>query len=86
MKHASLAFAAVALITGLVAAWYWFKASAVKVEPLLGRFGPMANASDPFVAGALDAIERSAALNKTAALWTAASVLCSGITSVAGAL
>ena len=46
----------------------------------------MAIASDPFVAGTLEAIEKSSRLNKTASLWTCGSVFCSGLASVAGAL
>jgi hypothetical protein len=74
-----------ALLTGLLAAWYWYKSSAVKVAPKAdGRFGGgMATAPAPWLAGAMDAFTEAARLNKNASLWTAASVVLAQLSSIA---
>jgi hypothetical protein len=87
MKILSIALALIGAVAGIVAATYWYKASAVKIVPKAdGRFGGgMALSTTPWVTGALDAFSETARLNKTAALWTAASVLLSAVSAVAGA-
>ena len=85
MEFASLALAVEALSTGLIAAAFWFKASAVKIEPELGTpTGGMAVATTPWVAGTLDALATASRLNTAASIWTAVSVVLSALSSVAG--
>ena len=86
MKYVSLALAVGALLTGIIAAAFWYKASIVKSVPKAdGRFGGgMATATAPWLAGALDAMTTASRLDKVASLWTAASVVLSGLSSVAG--
>jgi len=88
MKAASVTLAICALFTGLLAAWYWYKSSVVKVVPKTDRRfgGGMATAPAPWVAGAMDAFAEAARLNKNASLWTAASVLLGAFSNVAGTL
>ena len=77
MKQLSFALVFIAAITGFVAAWKWFKAS--KVDILLPH--PYHESGDPIIAGLgrdcaiMNAFSESAKLNKTAASWTALSVL-----------
>jgi hypothetical protein len=88
MKIASMALAIGSLVTGLVAAWYWYKSSIVKVVPKAdGRFGGgMATATAPWLSGAMVAFAEGARLNKNAALWTAASVVLAALSSITGTL
>jgi len=88
MKITSMALAICALFAGLLAAWYWYKSSVVKLVPKTdGRFGGgMATAPAPWVAGAIDAFAEAARLNKNASLWTAATVVLAALSSVAGTL
>jgi len=74
------------VVTGLIAAVYWYKASVVKVVPKAdGRFGGgIATPPAPWVRGALDALEESSRLNRTASIWTAVSVLFNALSNVAG--
>jgi hypothetical protein len=89
MKITSIALAFCALFTGLLAARYWYKSSVVKLVPKTDRRlggGAMAVATTPWVAGTMKAFADAAGLNKNASLWTAASVVLSALSSVAGAL
>src|SRR6185437_9618111 len=83
-----------ALVCGLIAAWYWFRSSRVAIDPgwtLPGEPGP----SEPADAGAqqmawiaatITASNEVARLNKSASLWTAASVVFSAASAIVGAL
>jgi hypothetical protein len=86
MRYVSLGLAIGAMISGLVAAWYWYRGSIVKVTPKTdGRFGGgIASSGGPWTAGIFDAIADAGRLNKIAARWTALSVALSGLASVAG--
>lgn len=82
MKIASFALAVSALLTGLLAAWKWYKASKVEIIPLwqqLGVIEPPGGDPSGWIFGVMQAGRESAALNQTAALWTAASVTLSGL-------
>ncbi len=103
MKCASITFAIVALGTGLLAAFYWYKSSRITIGPTGPDWGlpgtgahiepviPEAKALDMSVANmrdnqaVIDAIKIAAALNKVAALWTAASVTASAVSAILGA-
>ncbi|WP_418646929.1 hypothetical protein ACNQFN_15650 [Thauera butanivorans] len=72
-----LTFAAIA--TGMLAAWYWFKASRVKIDPGWDRNGLVepgihSAAQDAWMAALIRATADSARLNKVAAIWTAVAV------------
>jgi len=87
MKTVSLVFAFAALVTGLVAAWYWYLSSIVPVEPAWRVEPGDAEASQAgWIAAALKAMASAADLNKKAARWTAASAVCAAASSVCGAL
>lgn len=89
MKHISIALAIAGLFTGLIAARYWYKASIVPVDPDwetepadiegLGSLRGWSTAT-------LVALIESSNLNKTAALWTAAAVVFSTLSSLVGSL
>lgn len=104
MKYASISFAVVALITGLVAAGYWFVSGMAKFGPVGPNWGlpetgaptepilleqkvlanSVANMQD--TQAVIDGIKKSSDLNRTAALWTAASVAASALSAILGAL
>ena len=87
MKCVSLFFAIFALISGLIAAWYWYRSSIVHIEPSWSM-EPVID--DLKHSGWITAIMKSASdaayLNKRAAQWTALSVVLGGASSVVGAI
>jgi len=87
-KFVSIVLAVIGACAGIVAAVYWYKASTIKIRARAGGAifgGGMATPTAPFLAGALDAIAKSSRLNMFAAIWTAASVLFSAASAIAGA-
>lgn len=94
MKSVRIACAVIAAITGLVAAWHWYRSSKVDIDPSwsLPRTGGRIEPVIPELrdldlhAGTLAAFRDAAKLNKSAALWTALSVLAAAASSVLGEL
>lgn len=92
MKYASIVFAALALGTGLVAAWRWFESSRVQIDPGWGPpgsgrgFEPVSESGKAigWTTATLDAFRKVSDLNRKAALWTAATVLLSTLSAVTG--
>lgn len=86
MKIASLIFAVAALGTGLMAARKWYGASKAqpypnwRSEPVVPTLAQMG-----WTSATLEAFEKAGQLNARAALWTAASVVLSAISGIAGA-
>lgn len=88
MKIAEIAIAILAFVTGLVAAWYWYRASKITADPGWGpnglaEPGVHSAAQDAWIAAMLQSASESARLNKIAALWTAVTVALTGISSIA---
>ena len=96
----SILLAIAALGSGLLAAYYWFKASNIETDPGW-RSGPPQSAADPFkpiepvdpsrsqegwTMAIMNANRASSALNQKAAIWTATAVVLSALSSVFGAL
>jgi hypothetical protein len=94
MKIASVTLALTALITGIVAAIYWYRSSKLQVVPMWSTlptgelFEPLdrQDSQSGWIVGMLQSLSASADLNAKAALWTAASVVFSAISSVLSAL
>lgn len=91
MQIASLIIAFAAFGTGLKAAYDWYRSSQIVVIPtwaIDGGIEPVEGTGSQmgWLAGVIDAGTRSAALNKSAALWTGATVILSAGAGVAGAL
>jgi len=81
-----MTLAVAALVTGLTAAWKWYAASKIQpkpnwrmepVKPVLSNMG--------WTSANLEAFEKAGQLNAKAALWTAASVVLSALSAIAGA-
>jgi hypothetical protein len=89
LRIASCAFICVVagLAAGLWAAYCWWKASKVEIDP-----GGVEQTCDPeliqmsWTTGIMKAVGESARLNKIAALWTAVAVLLNAVSSVLGYL
>jgi len=90
VKSISILLAAGALITGLKAAYHWHASSLVEIYP-----GWTSERPEPVdrelrqiaqYGATLTAVAQSAAQNKVAAIWTAASVILGGASSILGAL
>lgn len=78
MKYLELLLAAAAFITGLLAAWYWYKASRIQTVPKWGYSGEghwaQVLAQHYWTNDLRESAAESARLNKIAALWTAVAV------------
>jgi hypothetical protein len=90
MRLVSLGLGFSALVSGLIAAFYWYQSSTVQPdpgwtienpEPVVPELKQIAWHSAILAAGA-----KSFDLNKTAALWTALSVALGGAVSIIGSL
>ena len=76
MKCVSVVFALAAGVTGFTAAYFWFKASKIPIDPGWGvEPGEVEAAHEGWITGTVKAVNESASLNKTAAIWTACSVV-----------
>jgi hypothetical protein len=89
MKYLAVAMAASSLICGLVAAWYWYRASKIPFQPDYHALPD--DVSDIEFHGALvtavmKAVQKAGALNRLAALWTAAAVVLGGVAGLIGTL
>lgn len=92
MKCIGVAFAVLAGITGLVAAWCWHQSSQVQIDPGWGPpgsgrgFEPSDEADQAmsWAVATIKAFGDASDLNKKAALWTAASVLLSALSAIIG--
>jgi hypothetical protein len=94
VKRTSIAFAAATLIAGLRAALQWYKSSQVQPDPGWPKdtsgipFEPvdqtLAQVGRTVAIGA--AMRKAAALNASAALWTAASVVLATVATLFGSL
>jgi hypothetical protein len=75
-----------ALIAGLVSAYYWHKASKVRIRG--DGFEPVDTDGKQIYwnAAIMEAAEKSASLNRTAAIWTALAVFLGGLLSAASYL
>jgi hypothetical protein len=93
----SIAVGVIALVTGLIAAYWWYQSAQIVPVPSwavsgggeTGVFGGVepgdSQLSDSgWIASLLVAAQKSADLNKRAALWTASSVLAGAIANFAG--
>lgn len=77
MRHIQMALALLAFCAGLMAAWFWYRASTIVVIPLrFSRIEPDApdSSETDWNSGLLVAGNEAARLNKIASLWTAAAV------------
>jgi hypothetical protein len=90
MKYVSVAFALGAFVTGLIAAYHWYKASEVPIDPGWTLEDPEPVDEElkqmGWTAAIINAAQKSAILNKIAALWTAVAVVLGSVSSLAGSV
>lgn len=89
MKCFVIFLATGSFITGLISAWYWYKASAVPVEPVWIKNdgiepGDSLLSQSGWISGLLGSVHESARLNKVAAAWTAFTVVLTTISALVG--
>jgi hypothetical protein len=84
MNWSALVLALLGTITGVIAAWYWYRASRVKLAPAWETdiHGDVSGNMMSWVTGTMQAFKRSSDLNARAARWTAASVLLNALSAV----
>jgi hypothetical protein len=81
----------VAFATGIRSAWLWHRASRAQVAPLWvseGLIEPLdpTSAQAQWIVALLDTATKSNELNRKAAMWTAATVILTTLSTLAGAL
>ena|SRR5256885_13986619 len=90
LKVASSSCAALAAVSGLIAAYKWYKASRVDIIPFEEVGGVVREVPSTDVAVWINALKltlkKSGRLNRTAAAWTALSVLLTAISVALAAL
>jgi hypothetical protein len=89
MRYAAITFGLASLGCGLVAAWYWYKASRIKFEPAFAELSEDVSETDfhwTLLRAIMFAVRKASALNRSAALWTAASVVLGGVGGLLNAL
>jgi hypothetical protein len=89
MKYTAIMFGIGSLICGLIAAWQWYRASKITIEPKFHELSEDVHESDfnwALVKAMLVAGQKTSALNRLAALWTAVAVLLGGATSLLATL
>jgi hypothetical protein len=99
LNIASIASATAGFVVGLLAAYYWWKASMIEIDPgwrtgvpqstasALRPIEPADGSSEAFwVTATMKTVAESAYLNKRAALLTAMAVVCGALSGVFGAL
>jgi len=91
MKGLSFGLAVASFVTGLCSAFLWYRASRVQIIPIWVKSGHM-EPVDPTLAHAewivaqLEAATKSGDLNRKAAGWTAATVILTTLSTLAGAV
>lgn len=87
MKNLMLSLMMISGITGLIGAYFWFRSAMVPIKAP-GSFEPVdeAHKANFWNAGLMNAFQKSAALNKTAAALTGFSVLFASIAGIIGTL
>lgn len=95
MRELGTVLAALAAGTGLIAAWYWYRSGKISISigwrPKVVFRGPVDPAEEQqelmeWTVATIDAFSVAGRLNRTAALWTAASVILSAATAVVSSL
>ena len=87
MKVAEIAIAALAFVTGLIAAWYWYRASKIAADPGWGpnglaEPGVHSTTQDAWIGAMLQSASESARLNKIAAFWTAVAAMLNALAAL----
>jgi hypothetical protein len=89
MKCFALVLAVLAALAGVIAARKWYVASRVDVRPLEMVNGKLIEVPtydvQYWINSLRQTLKRSGSLNKSAALWTATSIVLSGLSAMASA-
>ena len=84
MRCASIAFAILAALAGLVAAWYWHGSAAVETRPDVIPDEPSTE-NMVWLIAIRQGLQKAADLNRKAALWTAGAVILGALSALAQA-
>jgi hypothetical protein len=85
MTYGAILLGIASLACGLIAAWQWYKASKIVIQPQFHELSDDVHETDfnwALVKAIMVAGQETSALNRVAALWTAAAVLLGGATTL----
>jgi len=85
MKFVAVGIGTASLVCGLIAAWYWYQASKIPFKPNYDELPDDVSDIDfhgALVTAVMIAVQKAGALNRLAALWTAAAVVLGGSASL----
>jgi hypothetical protein len=87
LKNLSLLFAILAVVTGLVAAWYWYKSTTAEIDPAIVKLddGRDAFRLSTWIESITGTVKTASDFNRKAAIWTAVSVLSGALATLSGA-
>jgi hypothetical protein len=89
MKCIALILALLSAVSGGFAAYRWYVASQVNIVPFEMHNGQVREVPtddvQTWISALKGTIQKSGRLNKVAALWTAGSVVCAGLSTLFGA-
>lgn len=81
--------AGLSTLAALRSAWLWYASSKVQIVPLwekLGQMEPVGGSDTHWTIGILEAAQKSAAINGSAARWTGAAAVFGAAATLIGAL
>lgn len=87
MKTVEIALALLAFVCGMLAAWYWLRASRVPTDPGwgkngLGQPGIHSMAQDAWIMAIMQSAAESGRLNAIAARWTALTAVLTALAAL----
>lgn len=89
MFFAALIIAGLSTGAALRSAWLWYASSKIEIVPLwqkLGQMEPVGGSDTHWTIGILEAAQKSAAINGSAARWTGAAAVLGALSTLIGAL
>ena len=87
MKAIEIVFALLAFVSGMLAAWFWLRASRVRTDPGWGENGLVepgihSVAHDTWIVAIMQSVAESGRLNAIAARWTALTAILTALAAL----
>lgn len=87
MKALEILLALLGFVSGILAAWYWLRASRMRIDPGWGENGSVepgihSMAQDAWIVAIMQSAAESARLNAIAARWTALTAIVTALAAL----